>query len=145
MLICCADARESVWVGVPLEGAVPASPVSVTVIVYGEVPGGCAADFEADAGVATVNTLMLLTTGGMFCGIYARVTLSRTELAPSSAFHWINRALGLFTDPAAVIGSAQSLQVLSGRSEFPDRVRNWSPLPSARQLSRPQRATPPAS
>ena len=44
-----------------------------------------------------------------------------------------------------VIGSDQSLQVLSGRSEFPERVRNSSPAPSERQLIRPQRATPPAS
>ncbi len=123
-MICCADARESVCVGVPLEGPAPASPVSVTVMVYAEVPDGCAADFEAEAGAATVNTLMLLTTGGMFCGIYASVTLSRAEFPLSSAFHWMNLALGLFTGPAAVIGSAHSLQVLSGRSEFPDRVRN---------------------
>src|SRR5437879_13891014 len=98
MLICCADARESVCVGVPLEGPAPASPVSVTVMVYADVPDdGCADDFEAEAGAATVNTLMLLTTGGMFCGIYASVTLSKTESPLSSAFHWMNRALGLFT------------------------------------------------
>ena len=32
--------------------------------------------------------------------------------------------VGAAVGPAAVIGSAHSLQVLSGRSEFPDRVRN---------------------
>src|SRR5262245_64776101 len=104
MLICCADARDSVCVGVPLEGPAPASPVSVTVMVYAEVPAGCAADFEAAAGAATVNTLMLLTTGGVFCGIYASVTLSRTELTLRSGFHWINSALGFLTGPARVLG-----------------------------------------
>src|SRR5438552_15889519 len=88
---------------------------------------------------------MLLTTGGMFCGMYARVTLSSSAVPRNSPFHWTYRAFGLVTDPGAAIGADHSLQVLSGRSEFPERVRNCSPPPSERQLKRPQRATPPAS
>src|SRR5439155_19526218 len=130
----------------PLEGEAPASPVSVTVMVYAAVAAGCADDdFEEETGVATVNTLMLLTTGGIFCGMYASVTPSSEAFPLSSAFHWIYRALGLATEPAAVSGPDQSLQVLAGRNEFPERVRNCSPPLCNRQLNRPQRATAPAS
>src|SRR5690348_2137577 len=88
---------------------------------------------------------MLFTTGGIFCGMYANVTSSRVAAPRSSAFHWMNLAFGLCTGPGVPIASDQSLQVLSGRSELPERVRNSSPAPSDRQLIRPHRATPPES
>src|SRR5438034_9600724 len=143
MLICCGAARESVWVGLPLEGAPPASPVSVTVIVYAAVADCGACAFEAGAG--EVNTLMLLTTGGRFCVMYAKLTSSRVALPLRSAFHWIYLALGLATGAGDATGADHSLQVLSGRSDFPERVPNRSPLPWGLPLRRPQRATPPAS
>src|SRR5579862_2138063 len=68
----------------------------------------------------------------------------------------MNRALGLvmaglvmaglvMAGAALPIGSDQSLQVASGRAEFPVRVRNCTPAIVPRQLSRPQRATDPES
>src|SRR5262249_60702282 len=104
--------------------------------------------------VACVTTLMLLSTGGEFCGRYASVTSVIAGVAPpaprSSAFHWMYRAFGLVIWELLgfVKGSDQSLQVRSGLDELPDRVRNWRTHPvgtSPRQPRLPQRAAVPAS
>src|SRR5438132_1349585 len=97
---------------------------------------------------------MLLNTGALFWGRYATLTPSRIGVFPwlpvRPAFHWMYRALGLgiLVPSAATSGSDQSRQVLSGRSEFPVRVRKEI-LPAAasstRQLTRPHCATVPAS
>ncbi len=66
---------------------------------------------------------MLRTCGGLFCGKYATLTFSTTAPGPlSSARHWMYRALGLRISEfcGSDSGSDQSLQVLSGRAEFPD-------------------------
>src|SRR5213593_3387577 len=97
---------------------------------------------------------MLLTTGGEFCGRYARVMLLRRGVAPLtpciSAFHAMYRALGLvMREPEGVVrGADHSLQVRSGLAELPERVRNASEHPagtSARHLRLPHREAVPES
>ena len=93
---------------------------------------------------------MLRSEGGLFCGRYATVTLSSSGgalAAPvNSARHWMKRALGLVISAFAgsAMGSDQSLQVESGRAEFPARVLKATPLLPT-HARRPQRATVPES
>src|ERR1039457_2412582 len=114
----------------------------------------CWIALAAEASAICRVTLMLFTIGGEFCGRYARVTLSRMGVTPpapdKSGFHWMERALGLAILEAAgsCSGSDQSLQVLSGLAELPERVRKTNAVDgavSARQLMLPQRAAVPAS
>src|SRR4051812_34375559 len=92
-VICWLAARGRVWVGVPAEVDGPVSPLSLTVTLNAAVELVAAALAPCDAGADCVITLMLLTTGGEFCGRYARVTLVRIGVAPfvpaSSDFHWM--------------------------------------------------------
>src|SRR5262245_33161534 len=94
-----------------------------------------------------VVTLILRITGGLFWGKYARLTFSTAAPVPlSSARHWIYRALGLRTiEFCGSITGSQSLQVLSGRAEFPERVAKFTFPPWLRHVRRPQRATVPES
>ena len=61
--------RASTVVGVPEAVATLASPVSVTVTLYGALAACEAAGLApAPAAAVWVVTLMLFTTGGVFCG-----------------------------------------------------------------------------
>src|SRR6185369_2259285 len=124
---CCPAGRESVCACVPT--ALLASPVSVTVIEKADEVLELAL-FAALAEAACAETVMLRIDGAVFCGRYAMVTLSSSAVPVKSARHWMKRALGLAIKDFAgsVMDSDQSLQVLSGRAEFPARVLNATPL-----------------
>src|SRR3569833_352129 len=134
--------RDIVCVAVPVEAVGPASPVSVTLMLKADVVD-CdpdVVDFAAGAGGACCVTVMEWTIGGLFCGRYAALTLSRcAAVVVRLARNWRKRAFGLVIgEPdASVMAGAQSLQELSGRRRLPERVSILTPSPSHRK--RPQR------
>ena len=67
MLSCCDAARDGVCVGVPVDMAGAASPVSVTVMLYTAV-GDCCTGLAPPAAASCVTTVILFKTGGVFCG-----------------------------------------------------------------------------
>ena len=133
----------------------PASPVSVTVIVYVPVEGWAAAAFPV-AGAATtcVVTLIDLTEGGLFCGRYDTVTLvSVARLRPCAAKLGTPLHKARIRDSKSPMpfgfasGADHSLQVLSGRAELPAEFETpgRSRCRCPRQLICPHRETEPAS